>query len=113
MPGIKNAFGGAQVRDDRPGSEFDTEEKIKELLKVLKEGDVPIIDSAQLYGNSEEFLGRVHAGDEFIIDTKAKGGFEPGTATKDGILTSVKESLERLKIKKVHWTSLQVCSHHV
>jgi len=101
MPGIKNAFGGAQIRDDRPGGQFNTEERVKELLKVLKEGDVPIIDSAQLYGNSEEFLGKVNAGDEFIIDTKAKGGFEPGTATKEGIIKGAKESLEKLKVKKV------------
>lgn len=98
MTGIKVVFGGANLQRDRP---FGTVEAVKEILTVLKENSVDTIDSAQLYGASEELLGEASAGDSFIIDTKATGGFVEGSGTKDGIISGAKESLRRLALKKV------------
>lgn len=44
---------------------------------MLEKGDCKVIDTAALYGQSEEIMGKAGAGERFIIDTKHKGGF-PG-----------------------------------
>lgn len=98
MSGIKSVFGGAGIRD---GSPFGTPEGLEQLFEILKQYGVKTIDTAQLYGPSEGLLGTAKAGEQFIIDTKATGGFVPGSGTKDGIITGVQESLKKLHVKKV------------
>jgi len=98
MAGIKRVFGGAQLR---AGGSYDSIEALEEMMAVLKENDVSTIDTAQLYGESEEKLGSVKAGEQFTIDTKATGGFVAGSGTKEGIIGRAKESLEKLKVKQV------------
>lgn len=98
MTGIKVVFGGAGISEGRP---FSSVEDVKEVLTVLKENGVDTVDTAQLYGTSEELLGKASAAESFTIDTKATGGFVAGSGTKDGITTGVKESLRKLGTKKV------------
>jgi len=96
--GIKVVFGGAMVSKGRA---FEDEKSIKELLELLKKEGVKNIDTAQLYGESEELLGEAGAAKEFIIDTKAKGGFAPGSPTKENIINDAKESMKKLATDKV------------
>ncbi|KAK4964222.1 hypothetical protein LTR66_012411 [Elasticomyces elasticus] len=96
--GIKAAFGGAMISSGRP---FDSVEKLKEVFGVLEKYGVKIIDTAQLYGDSEELLGQAKAGSRFTIDTKAKGGFAAGSGTKENIISEAKESIRKLGVDKV------------
>ena len=80
---------------------FKDEKTLKELFAVLKKDGVKNIDTAQLYGDSEEMLGEVGAAKEFIIDTKAKGGFAPGSPTKENIIKDAKESMKKLGTEQV------------
>ena len=78
-----------------------SDEQVKEALAMLKKHNVKNLDSAQLYGKSEQKLGEVKAGDEFTIDTKWLGGWNSGWATKENIVNSAKESIKKLGVKKV------------
>lgn len=71
------------------------------LLNILEEEGVQKIDTARIYGKSEEILGELGAASRFIIDTKAPGGWTPGSLKPDVLIANAKESLERLKTKQV------------
>lgn len=98
MPGLKVVFGGGMIGIGRP---FSSKEDLDAIFAVLKKHDVKAIDTAQLYGNSEELLGSVNAASQFIIDTKWKGGFQPGSPTKEDIIHSAEESMQKLNTDKV------------
>ncbi|KAJ7200233.1 NADP-dependent oxidoreductase domain-containing protein [Mycena haematopus] len=95
---IKTVFGGGPIG---PGKSFIDEESIEQVYKLLEEGGCDTIDTARLYGNSEEWLGKTSAGKRFVIDSKAPGGFIPGSSTSVTIPQFAKESVERLGIKSV------------
>ena len=46
-------------------------------------------------------MGKTHAGDTFVIDSKTPGGFIAGESTGSGILQHAKETIERLGVKTV------------
>ncbi|KAI5193571.1 hypothetical protein AUEXF2481DRAFT_31281 [Aureobasidium subglaciale EXF-2481] len=94
MPGsgIKTIFGGAGVGRGA----FQTVEDCHEVFKTLKAYGVETIDTAQLYGASEQVLGEAKAGEQFIVDTKTPGGFNPQANTKDAILENGHESSKKL-----------------
>ena len=96
--GLKPVFGGGPIGE---GKDFATVPVVEELYKLLKEGGCDIIDTARLYSNSEEWIGKTGGGDQFIIDSKTPGGFVPGGSTSSGILQHAKETVERLGVKKV------------
>ena len=60
-----------------------------------------------MYGDSEELLGSVGAGDKFLIDTKVMS-WEPGSHAKDTILKEIDASLEALKIKQINAEYLHI-----
>ncbi|KAK0334890.1 hypothetical protein LTR59_013640 [Friedmanniomyces endolithicus] len=94
MSGIKNAFGGGAINE---GRSFADPKLLAEAMDLLEKGDCKIIDTAALYGKSEELLGQAKAGDRFTIDTKAKGGFGgAGHATKDTIIREAENSKKML-----------------
>ncbi|KAJ8606891.1 hypothetical protein MRB53_040644 [Persea americana] len=89
MPGIINVFGGAGIGQGA----FSTQEQADELAKVLKAGDVNIIDTATLYGPSEENIAKFGLPKQFTIDTKTVGGiFGKGSGTKKAILEHAEQS---------------------
>lgn len=90
--GIKTVFGGASVGIGT----FKTVEQCDEVFKILKAHGVDTIDTAQLYGSSEQILGEAKAGEQFIIDSKTPGGLSPPTNTKDLILENGHESARKL-----------------
>jgi len=98
MSSITVLWGTATVGNNEP---FITEESLNEAFKILESHGVKNLDTAQLYGKSEERLGEVKAGERFIIDTKWIGGWVPGSATKDNIVSSAKESIKKLGVKQV------------
>jgi len=98
MLGAETIYGGASIR-------FDAERKddtaINAVLDVLETEGIKRIDTAQIYGNSEEYLGKVKASSRFTIDTKVGGALRPGTATKEGVVKAAKESMQKLGTNKV------------
>ena len=91
---LKIIFGG--------GSFWTTnEEQTEAWLKTLTEVGIKDIDTAQSYGGSEVALGKAGAASKFNIDTKMSSGFGQEPATKDLVLQSGKESLEKLQTKQV------------
>ena len=98
MPGIPNVFGGAGVNEGRGWS---TPESLGPLFDALEKGDCPTIDTATLYGKSEEILGQAGAPKRFTIDTKTIGGFKPGNATKENVIADAENSKKMLGTKQV------------
>lgn len=98
--GIKVAFGAAAIGNREPWIDADYNEKAFAVL--LKHG-CNVLDSAQLYGESEKRIGELKAGDKFIIDTKWMGGWQEGWASKDNVVSSAKESIKKLGVKQVSW----------
>ncbi|KAK7017694.1 aflatoxin B1 aldehyde reductase member 4 [Favolaschia claudopus] len=80
---------------------FPDVESIDKAYKMLKDLGCDTIDTARIYGKSEEWLGKTGAGKLFTIDTKTPGGAIPGSSNREGILQHAKESLELLKVKSV------------
>lgn len=92
-----------------------TPDEIKSLFKHLKNLPVPIygIDTAAIYpagdiGKSERLLGEAGVGNSaFVLDSKVLAFAQEdrkdkgGPLSRDNILWSSKQSLERLKVPKV------------
>lgn len=86
--------GGALTRDPSP-------ENFEARFKILQNSGIDHLDTAQIYGPSQELLGKYGAGQHFVIDTKAPGGFSPGSVAPDTLIANAKKSLETLKVKQV------------
>ncbi|KAF2118735.1 NADP-dependent oxidoreductase domain-containing protein [Lophiotrema nucula] len=95
---VELVFGGGSVGS---GTVFEDRSILRDALDVLKKEGVKRLDSAHLYGESESLFGKANAGKDFIIDSKIKGGFEPGSAKKDGVLKGIELSLDRLNVEKL------------
>ena len=95
MAGLKVVFGGGGYN---PGRAFGEPGAVEESIKIMKEYGCNTIDTAALYGKSEELLGNARAGDQVTIDTKTRGGFGgKGHASKETILSEAQNSREMLK----------------
>lgn len=94
---IKTVFGGYAF----PKDTFSEPSIISEALSLLHRSEVTNIDTARLYAGSEEAIGKQSARTSFTIDTKLPGGLNPGSATKEGVLRDVQDSLARLKVSQV------------
>ena len=95
MGGIKTVFGGGGINKGRA---FGEEGALDKVFKILDDGGCKVIDTAALYGDSEQLLGKANAGSRFIIDTKTKGGFGgKGYATKEKVIEEGTHSKEMLK----------------
>ncbi|OAP64159.1 hypothetical protein AYL99_00131 [Fonsecaea erecta] len=95
---IKVVFGAASVGNRDP---WIAEDYLNKAFTTLLAHGCKVLDSAQLYGESEKRLGEVKAGEKFIIDTKWMGGWQAGWATKENIINSAKSSIEKLGVKQV------------
>ncbi|KAK4545791.1 hypothetical protein LTR36_002745 [Oleoguttula mirabilis] len=91
--GIPNVFGGAAVGEGRG---FPTVEAAKEAFDIMEKGDCKTVDTAALYGKSEELLGQAGVAKRFVVDTKHKGGFQPGYATKENVIADAENSKKML-----------------
>jgi len=95
MSSIKVVFGGGPIN---PGRAFGDPDILKnKVFEVLKNGGCNTIDTANLYGKSEEILGQVQAALNFTIDTKARGGANPDRgASYANTLADAQNSKEKL-----------------
>lgn len=75
---------------------FTTVDAVKEAFSILEAGDCNIVDTATLYGKSEEFLGKAGVAGKFTVDTKHIGGFKPGNATKENAIADAENSRKML-----------------
>lgn len=101
---VKILLGGWVVGN---ADNFKTSESIEQLLSTASALGISTLDTAQIYGPSEKLLGEHRAGDRFTIDTKWMGSLEPGWATKEYIVKSAKESLDRLGMKQVWFPDIR------
>ena len=95
-------FGAYTIASEQSLGEPDTIVKLFDLLESHK---VTTIDTAEIYGNSEELLGQCGAGKRFVLDTKAPGGVHPGSGTEEEIVINGKASLKRLGVEQVGGSS--------
>lgn len=93
MAGLPAVFGAGCIND---GRSFTSADQLPELFDILKQGGCDTIDTAALYGTSEELLGKANAGKHFTLDTKHKGGFIPGYATKENVIKDAENSKKML-----------------
>jgi diketogulonate reductase-like aldo/keto reductase len=95
--GIKIAFGGGLWLNV-------SVEEVTGWLDVINEVDIKIIDTAQVYGASEELIGKTGAPSNFTIDTKLPGAWSDKPSTKDGVIELGKACLKRLNTESVSET---------
>ena len=94
MAGIEYVFGAGSVR---AGRGFGDPDVLSQVFDLLEKNGCKKLDTAALYGESEEYLGRAKAGDKFILDTKTKGGFAgDGYATKENVVREGNDSKKML-----------------
>jgi len=97
MSGLTIVFGTAGFT---AGANYPTPADAKVVLDAVAKADVTHIDTAQLYGDSEAFLGELNSGDRFNIDTKAQGGFDPNNSLRpENLYKNAHASMEKLKLK--------------
>ncbi|KAK4442839.1 putative oxidoreductase [Podospora aff. communis PSN243] len=92
--GITIAFGSGPFMAGTP-------DETRAWLKALKSHGITTIDTAQGYANSEAALGEANAPSQFTIDTKFSLGVGPTPTTKDLVVTSGQESLQKLRTAQV------------
>lgn len=107
-------FGGAPLGNRPP---FVNDEDVVQVFPVLSANGVTSIDSSQAYGNSQAILGRTKAGDSFTIHTKwgVREAYDDPSiawANKEYILTSARESIDRLGVKQVDIFYLHFPDHN-
>jgi aflatoxin B1 aldehyde reductase len=73
---------------------------LEEVFKTLEKHNVKELDTANIYPDSEETLGKVEAPKRFVISTKAPG-FAPGSLTKQSVLEGMEKSLKQLGVESV------------
>ena len=104
--GLQVVFGGAEFGTKDPRSFIASDEGALRVFEVLKKHNALHIDTARLYGASEEALGRLQAGTShgFTIDTKWCGGLAGGKpcSSKEQIIADTQDSLAKLGLSKVH-----------
>lgn len=79
---------------------YDEEKSAREILDHARENGVTLIDTADVYGNSEEILGRALKGhrDEFVLATKfgiVAAPFDGQEASIDGSPAYVRQRIDR------------------
>ena len=80
------------------------------VVDVLEEFGVDKLDTARIYGPSEELIGKRGVTARVSIDTKHPGGFGKNTpATKENILEVAKISFGLLKTDQVRIGAVQSC----
>lgn len=100
-------FGTANVTAG--STAFSTVEETVELLDAIEKLGIKQLDTAQLYGTSEQLLGQVNAASRFTIDTKHIGGWVPGNSSRAKVVERGLESLKKLGVDKVFYSHFALC----
>jgi aryl-alcohol dehydrogenase-like predicted oxidoreductase len=105
-------FGGSEIHDERASYEA-----VERLLNSALDDGLNVIDTAECYGLSEEFIGRAvgHRRQEYYLFTKC--GHASGLAFPDwhpGLLEqSIERSLRRLRTEYLDLLQLHSCTEDV
>ncbi|KAH8637757.1 hypothetical protein IG631_05527 [Alternaria alternata] len=94
---VKIVFGGSAFMS---GAALGSPDIMNKVFDALLTSGVTTIDTARLYTGSEEAIGKQEKRIQFAIDTKVPGGFVPGSARKDTIVSHVKEAIQKCGIKQ-------------
>jgi aflatoxin B1 aldehyde reductase len=97
-PGVPIIFGGAQFQLSGP---FSSPSTLLNVYSALEKAGCGKIDTAHIYGASEEILGQSGGSKRFAIDTKAPGGGIPGSMTAQGVVDFAHGSKKLLDIEQV------------
>ncbi|KGO41267.1 Aldo/keto reductase subgroup [Penicillium expansum] len=98
MAGIKIIWGAGSIMDE---VSYPTLESINEVFDILQAKGITTLDTAKIYNNSEEQLGKLHAESRFTIDSKYPGGFSPEPSTPESFNTILNESLAHLQTNQL------------
>ncbi|KAK6523706.1 hypothetical protein TWF281_001679 [Arthrobotrys megalospora] len=91
---VKLVWGAAMLS---PHPETGEVTHVNHTLDLLRSLGVEDLDTAQIYGDAEEILGKANIADKkFIISTKQGAGFKRGTGTKEGVLEHGAYASEKL-----------------
>ena len=85
-----------------------TKETVEEVLQYLEKKGIQKIDTAEIYYESEQFLGMTGAATRFKIDTKFSGGLSNLEPTEENVVKSGENSLINLRTGSV-WPYLSKC----
>ena len=101
-------FGGAWIGD--PGVE---DRRVAELLNLALDSGLNVLDTAPVYGESEEKIGRTMRGrrDEFLLFSKCgeAAGLEGEDWTADVIRRNVERTLRRLGTDRLDLLTIHTC----
>ena len=97
MTSAKIVFGAASLSSNR----YPSSDGIKTMLDAIEEEGIKILDTAAMYGLSEQYLGETGASTRFTIDTKHPGYMTKELSTKDAVIATGRESLKKLKTTQV------------
>ena len=104
----KFGLGTVQFGLDYGFTKRKTQDEVNSILKTAVDNDITLIDTAREYGDSEEKIGNFieNYKNNFVIATKISLIEDLDNLTfnslKSNIYTSVEESLEKLKLNKIH-----------
>lgn len=99
MAPVPLTFGCASVNSD---GRFNTPAAVQDLFSGLLEVGITRLDSAQLYGDCEDLLGKSNVSARgFVIDGKHPGGWVPGSLVPDNITASLHSTLKCLGVDKL------------
>lgn len=77
------------------------QEQQNEILDLLLTDGITNLDTARIYTNSEDSLGKLEKRTQFTIDTKLAGGFGgAGSISKENVIKDAQDSLDRVGIKQ-------------
>lgn len=96
--GIQTVFGGAQFQRE---GRFADPATLLNVYDALEKAGCRKIDTATIYGASEEILGQTEASKRFEFDTKAPGGIVPGSMTTQGVQGFAHRSKQLLGVEQV------------
>lgn len=98
MTDVQIIFGAAPLQSEGAFSDPAT---VLQVYDALEKAGCRKIDTATIYGASEEILGRTEAPKRFTIDTKAPGGNVPGSSTTQGVQGFAHRSKHALGVEQV------------
>jgi len=77
--------------------------EVEQWLDTIQELGIKHIDTAAIYGESENLLGQTKAATTrgFIVDTKHASGFDPNPTNKESVIEGALTSLARLQTESV------------
>ncbi|KAF2258585.1 hypothetical protein CC78DRAFT_594418 [Lojkania enalia] len=88
--GVERVFSRSSVSKK---SQFGDGAVLKRAFEIMIRKEEVHVNAAHLYGDSEELFGNADAGQDFILDSKIKGGFSPYSAKTESVISGTEQYL--------------------